>query len=384
MALDNAEFISELSIVDPPGTDPLNQGDDHIRTTKKAVQQSFPNVGSAVPQTGVQMAQMAIKNEENTFTQVNFFQSRVELQDTNFRFELAGSARGIQYRVAAGLRWAINVNPTTVTLNFNRHSAGGALLDVPISIDNTTGIVSFVQRATFLSGLKSNASIQIDTVDATRTFNWQESGVNLWQLQVLNIGLDRQFRLRRNDVAGAQVDIPFSVSFTDGIITTTNRFDNTTNIRIVTDDNASRGYQWQSQDGVNREWDLVFNGVSKDLNLRRFSGGVQQENPISIAQANGFVTFVNTTIFKALSASAVARNEYRDSTDLIRWRWDKLAETGNANLRLQAFDSTGTFTFTPMTFKRATQTININIPSSNAGLASGDLFISSGFVAIVP
>ena len=67
MPLDNAQFIAELSVTDPPGTDPLNQGDDHIRTIKLAVQQSFPNVGSAVPQTGVQMAQMAIKNEANDF-----------------------------------------------------------------------------------------------------------------------------------------------------------------------------------------------------------------------------------------------------------------------------------------------------------------------------
>ena len=81
MALDNAEFISELSVLDPPGTDPLNQGDDHIRTTKKAVQQSFPNVGSAVPQTGVQMAQMAIKNEANTFTQVNTFLGSLRAAD---------------------------------------------------------------------------------------------------------------------------------------------------------------------------------------------------------------------------------------------------------------------------------------------------------------
>ena len=73
MPLDNAQFIAELSVTDPPGTDPLNQGDDHIRTTKLAVQQSFPNVGSAVPQTGAQMAQMAIKNEVNVYTQQQQF-----------------------------------------------------------------------------------------------------------------------------------------------------------------------------------------------------------------------------------------------------------------------------------------------------------------------
>jgi len=75
MALDNADFISELSITDPPGTDPLNQGDDQIRTVKRATQQSFPNIDAPVPQTAAQMGQMAIKNEINTFTQENIFQS---------------------------------------------------------------------------------------------------------------------------------------------------------------------------------------------------------------------------------------------------------------------------------------------------------------------
>ena len=72
MSLDNAQFISELSITDPPGTDAVAEGDDHIRTTKRATQQSFPNVDAAVPQTAAQMGQMAIKNEVNTFTQDQF------------------------------------------------------------------------------------------------------------------------------------------------------------------------------------------------------------------------------------------------------------------------------------------------------------------------
>ncbi len=68
MALDNANFISELSIVDPPGTDPLSQGDDQIRTIKRATQQSFPNIAAAVTLTDVQMNLAAIKNEANVFT----------------------------------------------------------------------------------------------------------------------------------------------------------------------------------------------------------------------------------------------------------------------------------------------------------------------------
>ena len=80
MPLDNAQFISELSITDPPGTDPLNQGDDQIRTVKRATQQSFPNIDAPVTLTAAQLEQAAIKNEANTFTQVNTFQTTLIVQ----------------------------------------------------------------------------------------------------------------------------------------------------------------------------------------------------------------------------------------------------------------------------------------------------------------
>jgi hypothetical protein len=48
MALDNADYIDELSITDPGATDLVSQGDDQIRTVKRAVKQSFPSVDIAV------------------------------------------------------------------------------------------------------------------------------------------------------------------------------------------------------------------------------------------------------------------------------------------------------------------------------------------------
>jgi len=48
MALDNADYIDELSITDPSATDLVSQGDDQIRTVKRAVKQSFPSVDIAV------------------------------------------------------------------------------------------------------------------------------------------------------------------------------------------------------------------------------------------------------------------------------------------------------------------------------------------------
>ena len=48
MALDSANYIDELSITDPTATDPVSEGDDQIRTVKRAVKQSFPSVDIAV------------------------------------------------------------------------------------------------------------------------------------------------------------------------------------------------------------------------------------------------------------------------------------------------------------------------------------------------
>ena len=48
MALDSANYIDELSITDPTSSDLVSQGDDQIRTVKRAVKQSFPSVDIAV------------------------------------------------------------------------------------------------------------------------------------------------------------------------------------------------------------------------------------------------------------------------------------------------------------------------------------------------
>ena len=51
MQLETANFISELNPLWPLGTEGLNTADDHSRVTKKATQQSFPNVSGEVSAT---------------------------------------------------------------------------------------------------------------------------------------------------------------------------------------------------------------------------------------------------------------------------------------------------------------------------------------------
>ena len=48
MALEAASFISGLVDGNPPGTDPISEGDNHIRLIKTVLQASLPNADSAI------------------------------------------------------------------------------------------------------------------------------------------------------------------------------------------------------------------------------------------------------------------------------------------------------------------------------------------------
>jgi hypothetical protein len=47
MPLENANFVEELTASWPTGTDPKNEGDNHIRVVKTAIQGSFPGMSGA-------------------------------------------------------------------------------------------------------------------------------------------------------------------------------------------------------------------------------------------------------------------------------------------------------------------------------------------------
>ena len=297
MPLDPAQFISELSIDDPPGTDNLNEGDDQIRTTKRATQQSFPNIDAAVPQTAAQMAQMAIKNEVNTFTQINTFTARLD-NTTNIRVVTDPNAsRGFQFAEQANtnLEWDVVFNGVSKALNVRRY-VGGVLQGIDLSFAQADGISSFTQRTVFLGGLKSNAAIQIDTVDATRSFNFQEGGQNLWQLQGLNIASDRTWRLRRNDTVGTRIDDPITADFSSGTVTFANTVFCNSTIELsasnFVQNNAGtdRGYAMQTSDVT--QWILQCRGSngSSDLRFRRHVGGAVQDSPIEIRTSDGVIT----------------------------------------------------------------------------------------------
>tara|TARA_Y100000310_G_scaffold216045_1_gene217018 strand:+ start:8125 stop:8976 length:852 start_codon:yes stop_codon:yes gene_type:complete len=48
MALESATYVSGLVQANPPGTDVISQGDDHLRLIKKVLLNSFPNADAAI------------------------------------------------------------------------------------------------------------------------------------------------------------------------------------------------------------------------------------------------------------------------------------------------------------------------------------------------
>ena len=170
MALDNAQFIAELSITDPPGTDPLSQGDDQIRTIKRATQQSFPNIDAAVTLTAAQMNLAAIKNEANIFTVSQ------TAQDANWQMDsVADVERGFVYKRAGINHWTIAMRPDAENTNLaiRRNDILGVLVDRPIVIDFLTGVVDFAQVPTVQGApLWIAGEIRMFAASATPGTNW--------------------------------------------------------------------------------------------------------------------------------------------------------------------------------------------------------------------
>jgi len=144
MALDNANFISELSITDPPGSDPLSQGDDQIRATKRALQQSLPLIDKAVNITADQMNLMAIKNEANVFTLTgNRFTNQIDIKKSS-----ASQLGGHVYFDATDVGrwgWFMSTVANGEPMTLQRRDVLGAVIDLPFKVRLTDGVAEFTQ-----------------------------------------------------------------------------------------------------------------------------------------------------------------------------------------------------------------------------------------------
>ncbi len=101
MALENAQYIPELVETNPAGSDPVSQGDDHLRATKLAIKNSLSGfVGTqanpkSVTLTEDQINDAALKSAANTFTQEQTFSNSMRLTGGHFVMMQDRSLRGV-------------------------------------------------------------------------------------------------------------------------------------------------------------------------------------------------------------------------------------------------------------------------------------------------
>ena len=106
MGLETGAFIPDLVDVNPGGTDPKNEGDDHLRLIKTCVQGSFPAfvgtqaVPASVSLTEAQLNDAAIKSDPAIIDAVWLHNADLRLGNT---FELQALDSGAVARRVAGL-----------------------------------------------------------------------------------------------------------------------------------------------------------------------------------------------------------------------------------------------------------------------------------------
>ena len=147
MALESATYISELDSANPPGTDPISQGDDHIRMIKAVLKNQFSGLSgtTAVTADGAEMNLM--DGCTATTTELNYLDittlgtsedSKVVTQDASGDIVI-GSTAGDQTMdiachdlVDGGLKLAgtlVTASATEVNLLDGKTALGDALLD---------------------------------------------------------------------------------------------------------------------------------------------------------------------------------------------------------------------------------------------------------------
>lgn len=394
MALDNAQFISELSITDPPGTDPVAQGDDHIRTTKRATQQSFPLVDAAVNITAAQMNQMAIKNEANVFTQTNRFNATQEIQE---RLRLIRTASNtfpqITYADESDVSvWDVYMD-SRVGNEFDYRidrRVGGVLQDTPITISSSAGFVAF----------QGAASPRADAADAASVTAWilrDEVPANRWQLRRESSNDGGDLLIQRRDASGTFQDNPLRITAAEGQIRAHN-FSMRSQPELASNDS---GYGFNTETGALR-WllNLKSSNATNTLELQRYnSSGVFQatimEWPQGINRTKiphpAIMEVQNDNLYLQRSApdSPTARVglSFRDDTGAKMWElYVQNPSTGSPNLLhlVQRRTAAGAAAGTPIKLDWANGNIIMDQLPTTAPATSKTLWISSGFIAITP
>ena len=248
MALDGANFISELSITDPPGTDPLSEGDDQIRTSKRTQFNSFEFVDKAVLKTADQLNDGAQRSEVNVFSAANTFSLQTVFSAGTLNsdgtaalpsYSFSNNVDMGMFRVSADVlglavfgveRLQILNNGIRASFDGDANRPAWSWVADPDTglfrpADNSIGFsTSGVQRMSITNTLISSVpafeaqgalNLPTDT-NITHNMTWLRAGDNRWQLRMANDATNNDFQIRRHNNAGTFIANSLQIQRSDG------------------------------------------------------------------------------------------------------------------------------------------------------------------------
>jgi hypothetical protein len=123
MALDPANYPSELDITSPAFNEPVGEADDQIRTAKRALNQGFPNVAGAVT---------ADQDELNTMDGITATTAELNIMDgvtattAELNYVLPAGSSTVWMQAAAPTGWTKSATHNNKALRIVSGSGGGS------------------------------------------------------------------------------------------------------------------------------------------------------------------------------------------------------------------------------------------------------------------
>ena len=126
MALESGTYVKDLVSTNPPGTDVISQGDDHIRLVKSVLKNSFPSNSNAPIIPNVSGNGDKLFTNDGTDTSWTSTITGVELKDYSETVNVLGSGGGTRtIDFSLGNVVTATVSTSTNTFSFTNPPASG-------------------------------------------------------------------------------------------------------------------------------------------------------------------------------------------------------------------------------------------------------------------
>ena len=401
MGLETFEFIPDLVDTNPEPTDPVAQGDDHIRGLKFTLQTQWPVIGqNAITRTAEQMNDAALRSETNTFTERNIFANALTDFDAG-----AGVDTTLRFLPGGVRDWELT-NQASVGSDFilSRYVAG-VFADIPFSIANADGRLTFEQQVLGKVGDEASPSYSFQGEPSTGVYLATPGTIGYTTLGALTMSLQA--------AGNAGIFAGTGVAFqADGTALATKpgfTFSNDNDTGVYRPAGNELGFVT----GAVERMRVTNTGIPATVSFLQRDGSLTNpsyafENEVNTGMfrpaANSLSLVTNS--LEALRIDVAQQTTVRKECTVQRnndtqartgWRytqtngvpmWAIYAGTSPTNtLAFQRYDAAGAFQDIPLSIRQLNGLIRMStLPSSSAGLIAGELWrnpISPGFVAIV-